>query len=386
MNNFDFIVIGGGITGSVLSYELAQKGLKVLLLEKDPDYDNATRYSYGGIAYWSGTDDLSRKLCQESREIYHNLSEELEAETDFRELDLMLTISSQNTPNLVADRYKKFAIQPQLLTPQEACEIEPLLNTEAISGVLKLPHGHIHPQKTNNAYQQAFLRLGGDIKYEQVNQFISHNNIIEGVRTNREQYYAKNTVICAGGLSRFLLKELGVTINIYFTHAQLILTPTVDITLKSLVMPAILNRINLEEKSGESNLKSLWDASNDNLISDIIDPGAIQFLDGSFCLGQISQIRTNPLAKIDSNLAEANIRQGIGKILPELQNLPGKLHHCLVAFSPDSNFLVGRIQDFTGLHLFSGFTSTFVFAPPLAKGFASLVTDNYQELPIIKIS
>jgi glycine/D-amino acid oxidase-like deaminating enzyme len=386
MNNFDFIVVGGGITGSVLSYELAQKGLKVLLLEKDPDYDNATRYSYGGIAYWSGTDDLSRKLCQESREIYHNLSEELDAETEFRELDLMLTISSQNNPNLVADSYEKFAIQPQLLTPQEACEIEPLLNTEAISGVLKLPHGHIHPQKTNDAYQQAFSRLGGEIKYEQVNQLISHNNILEGVRTNREQYYAKNTVICAGGLSRSLLKELGVTINIYFTHAQLILTPTVDIPLKSLVMPAILNRINLEEKSGESNLKSLWDAANDHLISDIIDPGAIQFLDGSFCLGQISQIRTNPLAKIDSNLAEATIRQGIGKILPELQNIPGKLHHCLVAFSPDANFLVGRIDKFTALHLFSGFTSTFVFAPPLAKGFASLVTDNYQELPIIKIS
>ncbi|MGB5771113.1 MAG: FAD-binding oxidoreductase, partial [Crocosphaera sp.] len=201
MNNFDFIVVGGGITGSVLSYELAQKGLKVLLLEKDPDYDNATRYSYGGIAYWSGTDDLSRKLCQESREIYHNLSEELDAETEFRELDLMLTISSQNNPNLVADSYEKFAIQPQLLTPQEACEIEPLLNTEAISGVLKLPHGHIHPQKTNDAYQQAFSRLGGEIKYEQVNQLISHNNILEGVRTNREQYYAKNTVICAGGLS-----------------------------------------------------------------------------------------------------------------------------------------------------------------------------------------
>ena len=74
MQTFDWIVVGAGITGSALSYELAKKGLKVLLLEKDPTYDNATRYSYGGVAYWSGTDDDSIQLCQESREIYHNLS------------------------------------------------------------------------------------------------------------------------------------------------------------------------------------------------------------------------------------------------------------------------------------------------------------------------
>ena len=242
MNNFDFIVIGGGITGSILSYELAKKKFQVLLLEKDPNYQNATRHSYGGIAYWSGTDELSRKLCQESRETYQHLSAELGTETEFRELDLMLAISWENDPDIVAKNYEKFAIKPQLLTPKEAQEIEPLLNAEAISGVLKLPHGHIHPQKTNNAYQQAFLRLGGTIKYEQVNQLISENNVIQGVQTNKDQYYTQDTVNCAGGLSRSLLKEVGVTINIYFTHSQLILTPPVEIKLNTLVMPAISNR------------------------------------------------------------------------------------------------------------------------------------------------
>ena len=131
------------------------------------------------------------------------------------------------------------------------------------------------------------------------------------------------------------------------------------------------------------NHKSLWETSNEQLISDVMDSGAIQFLDGSLCLGQISQIRTDPNAQIDKNLAEKTIRQGLGKILPKLKNLPGQLHHCLVAFSPDSNFLVGRINTFTGLYLFSGFTSTFVFAPPLAKSFASWVTDDCTKMPIL---
>ena len=49
MQNFDWIVVGAGITGSALSYELAKKGLKVLLLEKDPTYDNATRIVMGEL-------------------------------------------------------------------------------------------------------------------------------------------------------------------------------------------------------------------------------------------------------------------------------------------------------------------------------------------------
>ncbi len=381
MNNFDWIVVGAGITGSSLSYELAKQGLKVLLLEKDPNYDNATRYSYGGVAYWSGTDDYSIQLCQESRDIYHNLSEELGENTDFRELDLMLTIPVNNEPRAIVENYQKFFIKPQLLDPKEANEIEPLLNTDYISGCLKLPHGHIHPQKTNNAYQQAFLRLGGTINYQEVTQLLSQNQKIAGVKTNKEEYYSKNVVICAGGLSRFLLQNMGININIYFTHSQLILTSNVDIKLKALVMPAILNRLDIEEKSGDSEIKSLWNNPNDEIISDVMEPGAIQFLDGSFCLGQISQIITNTTAKLNKSLAEKTIREGVSKILPDLQNLPGKVHNCLVSFCPDSNFLVGKIDNFEGLHLFSGFTSTLMFAPPLARRFASWVTEDYTKMP-----
>ena len=381
MNNFDWIVVGAGITGSILSYELAKQGLKVLLLEKDPNYDNATRYSYGGVAYWSGTDDYSIQLCQESRDIYHNLSEELGENTDFRELDLMLTIPVNNEPRAIVENYQKFFIKPQLLDPKEANEIEPLLNTDYISGCLKLPHGHIHPQKTNNAYQQAFLRLGGTINYQEVTQLLSQNQTIAGVKTNKEEYYSKNVVICAGGLSRFLLQNIGININIYFTHSQLILTPNVDIKLKALVMPAILNRLDIEEKSGDSEIKSLWNNPNDEIISDVMEPGAIQFLDGSFCLGQTSQIITNTTVNLNKSLAEKTIREGVSKILPDLQNLPGKLHNCLVSFCPDSNFLVGKIDNFEGLHLFSGFTSTLMFAPPLARRFASWVTEDYTKMP-----
>lgn len=51
MKTYDWIVVGAGITGAALSYELAKKGFSVLLLEQNKAIANATRFSYGGIFY-----------------------------------------------------------------------------------------------------------------------------------------------------------------------------------------------------------------------------------------------------------------------------------------------------------------------------------------------
>jgi glycine/D-amino acid oxidase-like deaminating enzyme len=380
MTNYDWIIIGGGITGSALSYELAKKGFRILLLEKDARPDNATYYSYGGLAYWSGTTELTRQLCQEGIEIHRYLSEELGANTEFRDIDLILTIDAEDDPKTVAANYSQFAISPQLLSIVEACELEPLLNPNAISGVLKFPHAHIHPQKTNQAYQQAFCRLGGEIKIEPVVNLLRRGNRIEGVITSQNNYNAANTVVCAGGLSRALLKEAGISIRLYFTHAQLIKTPPVEICLRTLVMPATQKRLLLEAKATHADMEVQWEEPSQNLVASVLEAGAIQFLDRSLCIGQISEIYTNSEIQIDPVTSESKIRTEIANILPLLQNLPGTWHRCLVAFAKNSRPLIGEIDRFTGIYLFSGFTSTLVFAPPLARHFASWVAGEKDNI------
>jgi glycine/D-amino acid oxidase-like deaminating enzyme len=373
MNNYDWVVIGGGLAGSALSYELAKVGLSVLLLEQYTVPENATRYSYGGIAYWSGTTDLTRQLCQEGIEIHRQLTDELGSTTQFRELDLLLTIAPDRPPETVAKNYSIFAIQPTLIGAEEACELEPLLNREAIAAALHFKHGSVTPDLVVKAYNQAFIRLGGTMQIAPVIDFQRVDDRIQGVITPEESYAAANIAVCAGGMSRQLLQSAGLSVCTYFTHAELVdLTPS-DIQLRSIVMPAELERFALESQAGQVEQDALWDEPN--LISPaVLDAGAVQFCDGRIRMGQVSRALTDPDAAIDAAESEAWIRKSVGAILPALQDAPGEWHHCLVAFSGDRLPLVGTLPNQESVHLFSGFSNPFAFLPPIARRYAQFVT------------
>ncbi|WP_223300853.1 NAD(P)/FAD-dependent oxidoreductase [Oscillatoria nigro-viridis] len=371
MKSYDWIVVGGGITGAALSYELAKKGFAVLLLERDATMQNATRFSYGGLAYWSGTTDLTRQLCREGIERHRHLSAQLDADTEFRELDLLLTIDAGNDVEKVAANYAHFAIVPQLLSVAEAGELEPLLNKSAIAGALTVRHGHISPTATNTAYCQGFLRLGGTIEFAEVIGLIQEGNRISGVKTVHESYACKNAVVCAGGWSRSFLKAAGVSAGVYFTRTEILETAPVDVKLRTLVMPAVLKRFELEAESSRNEVDFLWDEPGKELQPPILDSGAIQFNDGSLRIGQLSRTLSDLNAKVDRETSETAIRAGISKVLPDLAGLPATWHECIVAFSADNLPVVGPIADRPGLHVFSGFSNPLVIVPALAERFAN---------------
>jgi glycine/D-amino acid oxidase-like deaminating enzyme len=112
----------------------------------------------------------------------------------------------------------------------------------------------------------------------------------------------------------------------------------------------------------------------------ILDAGAVQLLDGSLRIGQLSRVLTDPHAQVVPAQSEAAIRSQVGKVLPALEKLPGTWHHCLVAFSSNRLAVVGPLSNIEGAYIFSGFTNPLVFVPPLAKRFANWVAGQEDEI------
>ena len=378
METFDWIVIGNGLAGAALSYELARLGLAVLLVD-DGDPNSATRCSYGGIAYWSGTDAITRELCRLGIERHRQLSDELGAATEFRELDLLLTFPPEVDGANLVGQYGRFAIAPQLISPQEAHELEPQLNVDAIGGAFTVRHGHVNPIKTIEAFNQAFRRLGGQQLLATVTGLVRVNNRVTGMMTATQAYAAGNVVVAAGGYSRTMLRNARLSVPLYHTHAEIVALPEVDQPLRALIMPGVATRFAAEAAASDPATDSLWDGPPHKIAPPVLDAGVIQFLDGSTYVGQVSRFRTDlGTDAIDAVQSEAEIRQGIVPQVPCLANVPGQWRHCLVTFSRDGLPLIGPLPGVEGLHIFSGFTSPFAVLLPIAQRFASWVNHKQQ--------
>lgn len=382
--NPDVIIVGAGITGSALGYELANLGVQVLLIDRDPiSAPNATRYSYGGISYWAGTTDTTRTLCDEGIEIHRKLAEMLDGPTEFRELPLISTIDPGQDPKVKALAFQEFSRSPQVLSPQEAQELEPLLNPKAISGALVMPYAHIHPQKTALAYQQALVRLGGRVESDQIRQIEA---LKTGVRVvgNQQDYSASQVVVCAGGEVRSLLNRSGYRLRQYFSHAESMEVAAEElkarqIQMQAVVMPADLRRFALEAQAAQQD--SDWIEGAEAIVPAILDSGALQFADGSLCFGQVSRTYPSLEVKSDRRSSERWMRQAVGEILPNLADLPGTWVTCTVAFSADHLPIVGSITPNDRIQVFSGFSNPMALFPATARRFAQqLVTQQVDPI------
>jgi glycine/D-amino acid oxidase-like deaminating enzyme len=321
------------------------------------------------------------RIGAEGIALHRTLSEELGAETEFRDLDLVLTIAADEDPEAIARSYAHFAMPPRLVSVAEACELEPLLSPNAIAGALTVKHGHISTTATASAYIQAFTQLGGTVQTDQVTALLRDANLsVTGVVGEQTTYHAANVAVCAGALSRSLLKAAGIPVRLYFTHAELIETPPVDVRLQTLVMPADTRRFRLEADASTAALDDLWDQPGHEPGSPILDAGAVQLLDGSLRMGQMSRVLTDPNAPINATESEAAMRQKVGTVLPALKALPGHWHHCLIAFSHDRLPLIGTLPGISGVHLFSGFSNPLAIVPTLARRFASDAIGQKDEL------
>jgi len=376
----DWIVVGGGITGISLSYELQKAGFSVMLIEEHQQLQGGSSLGYGGISYWSGTTPLTQQLCQEGIARQRELSDELGMDTEFREIDLLLTLEPDADPQAILAQYANCAIAPTLLKPREAGDREPLLNPQGISGALLFPHAHINLDRFCEAHSQAFQKLGGEVVYAKVNNLLIEGDRITGVATDQGEVRSSNVVVCAGAMSRALLKKSGIHARIYYTHAEAIDTEPVNLELRSMVMPADSKRDELEGETTNTEQDALWDVAGHELLPPSVDAGAIQFCDRRIRFGQLSRVLTDPYAAIDPVESEVAIRDYVSKVLPKVAELKGKWRNCLVAFSNDNLPLVGSLQGYENLHLFSGFTSPTVYVPTLSRRFAAYAKGNPDDI------
>ncbi|HQO12639.1 MAG TPA: FAD-binding oxidoreductase [Petrotogaceae bacterium] len=242
-NKANVVVIGGGVVGCSIAYNLALQGISdVVLIEKSFLASGSTGRCGAGVRQQWGT-KMNCLLAQKSMEILENMNDILHTKRDIElkqkgYLLLAYTEKEMNQFKKNVELQNSLGIASKIITPAQAREIVPYLNTEKLlGGAFYEKDGHANPFLVTNAYAQAAISLGAEVNtYTEVVSIKRNGSKIEGVQTSKGFICTDTVIDAAGGYSKEIGKMAGVDIPVYPQRHQILVTDPVDEVLGPMVM------------------------------------------------------------------------------------------------------------------------------------------------------
>lgn len=229
-NEFDVIIIGGGITGAGTARDCALRGLKVLLIERNDIATGATGRNHGLLhsgARYAVTDQESARECIKENMILRKIARHCIEETD----GFFITLPEDDM-----DYQKKFVeactsagIRAEIIDPEEARRLEPSVNKD-ITGAVRVPDGSVDPFRLTSANIMDAKLHGARIQvYTELTDFIREGDTIKGVKVHNhithqdQEFYAPVTVNAGGIWGHAIAAKAGITINMFPAKGALLI-------------------------------------------------------------------------------------------------------------------------------------------------------------------
>ena len=247
-NRADVVIIGGGISGCAIAYNLAKKGVKnIVVIEKNFIASGATGRCGAGIRQQWGT-KMNCLIAQKSIQCFEKAQEELDYDRDieFKQGGYLILSSSREENEIFKENVKlqnSLDIPSYFMSPDKASDIVPYLNTDIITGATFCPtDGHLNPFLATDAYYRAAKRLGVTFMlHTEVLDIVTNNHKIESVITDKGRIDTKIAVNVAGGQSKEVCAMAGVDLPVYSERHEILVTEPVEPMLDPMVMSFSMN-------------------------------------------------------------------------------------------------------------------------------------------------
>jgi glycine oxidase len=209
VKTYDVVIVGGGIIGSSIAFDLAQRSLRVALLDRQEPMREASWAAAGMLspAPHHPTDIPLVPLAQASLELFSKFTETVEEasgmRTGYRTGGAIVVMShgevERELSTLVA-LHHGLGLSCEPLPLDEAMKMEPALGRDARAAALLPDECSIEPRALGAAVLAAAASAGVDLRagMEVVSLVLDGNKCV-GVKTSSgESFHAAQVVLAAG--------------------------------------------------------------------------------------------------------------------------------------------------------------------------------------------
>jgi glycine oxidase len=208
--SYDVVVVGGGAIGLCCAWRAAQRGARVVVLDRAQPPAGATRVAAGMLAPIGelafGEPELLRMTLAAS-EVYPAFVAELEAVSGMstgymRQGALHIALDRDEAAELrrVHDLQRSLGLSSEWLAPRHCRELEPGLTPSFNGGVHAPDEAVVDPRKLSEALLVALAEEGAEVRAEvEVTEALLDGERIEGVRTGGGEVLRAGAVVLACG-------------------------------------------------------------------------------------------------------------------------------------------------------------------------------------------
>jgi len=226
-NQYDVIIVGGGITGAGTARDCALRGLRTLLVERSDIATGATGRNHGLLhsgARYAMKDPDSAKECIRENRILKTIARNCINSCG----GLFLTLAEDvaegyglGYQSMFIEQCRQAGIDAREIDPGEAFLMEPSISP-AIIGAVAVPDGSVDPFRLTGANILDARLHGADVLlYTEVLSLIRDKDTVVGIQTRdtrtgeQSSFFASVTVNAAGIWGQKIASLAGINIGMF---------------------------------------------------------------------------------------------------------------------------------------------------------------------------
>lgn len=229
---YDVVVVGAGVIGCSIAYQLARENVKVAVVDKGEVGREASWASAGILSHGNPSSKNSyARLATSSRAMFADLAAELREATgidpEYRDsggLHLIFDQEEASAARDYVDQSVSFGIPAEFIAGGDIQGLEPALSEQALCAIRFAEDGSIRNPRYVRALAAAAMRSGARyLAHEQVTGFDRRGAKILSIHISSGQMDAENFVLACGAWTNQLGPVLDRNLPVFPSKGQIVL-------------------------------------------------------------------------------------------------------------------------------------------------------------------